>query len=251
MSTHQLTVTCGTAKLPFLVGKFTDVVERLLSSKHPKGQVILPCTLYDLARVTNEREIAAAYQHVDYCTTDGMPLVWWFRHKANDRSVERVYGPDIMAKVFVQAQNVKQTILCPNQEILDTLAKKYVSKIKEKTLQLLLVGDSRQSSERTRLGEEIAKFRPQHVWVGVGSPNQVLLSTALRNTINQPITFWCVGAAIPFLAGAVNQAPKWMQRNGLEWLFRLLVEPRRLWQRYLVITPQFLLRLLFAKVTQP
>lgn len=245
---RQLTVTCGSAQLCFLVGRFNDVVANILHSNSPHGQVILPCTLYDLARVTNEPEIARAYQEVDFCTTDGMPLVWWFRSRTRDRDIERVYGPDILATVFDQTNNQKHTILCSNQEIFEKLTDRFAAQIKKKTVQLIVVGESRATEERQRLAAAITKFQPRFVWIGVGSPNQVLLATALRDAIKKPITYWCVGAAIPFLAGTVQQAPRWMQQNGLEWLFRLFAEPRRLWQRYLVITPQFLLRLLFAKI---
>jgi N-acetylglucosaminyldiphosphoundecaprenol N-acetyl-beta-D-mannosaminyltransferase len=76
------------------------------------------------------------------------------------------------------------------------------------------------------------------VWVGLGAPKQDLMAARLRDLEAAPAIF-CVGAAFDFVAGTVNRAPKWMQRSGLEWLHRLLSDPRRLWKRYLVGNPRF------------
>lgn len=244
---QQLSVTCGTAQLCFAVGQFESVVEMILEKGKTRSQVVLPCTLYDLARVSSDQSIADAYQKVDFLTTDGMPLVWWFRTRIQE-PVERVYGPDILAHVILKYPKAKFTILCPNEVVFSLLEKKFALQIKQTTAQLILVGDSKDPGERKRLATLIKTFGPRFVWVGVGSPNQVLLATYLRDVLPLSITYWCVGAAIPFLAGTVNQAPRWMQQHGLEWFFRLLNEPHRLWQRYLVITPLFLFRLLFARI---
>jgi len=230
-----------------MVGQFESVVAELLRQKKPHGQVILPCTLYDLAKVSSEEQIAAVYQEIDLCTTDGMPLVWWFRSRTH-QSIERVYGPDILANVWQKVRNAKHTILCPNQIVFEELSKKFAPQLKKKTAQLILVGKSTDPKEKVRLAKLIKAFHPKFVWIGIGSPNQVLLGTFLRDTLRIPATYWCVGAAIPFLAGTVHQAPRWVQQNGLEWFFRLINEPRRLWRRYLVITPLFLFRLLFARI---
>ena len=244
---QQLRVSCGSTNLCFIAGKFDEVVDELLKNDSKVGRVVLPCTLYDLARVSSDKQIADAYQQVDLMTTDGMPLVWWLRSRLQ-QSVERVYGPDILASVLLKRPKAKFTMLCPNQIVLEQLEKKFANLIAKKTAQLVLVGNSTELSERRRLAGVIKEFRPEFVWIGVGSPNQVLLGTYLRDTLKLPITYWCVGAAIPFLAGTVNQAPRWMQQNGFEWLFRLMNEPHRLWQRYLVITPLFLFRLVFARI---
>jgi len=244
---QKLSVSCGSADLRFVVGGFDEVVDSLLKSQSKIGQVVLPCTLHDLARVSSDRQIANAYQNIDVMTTDGMPLVWWFRARL-ENNVERVYGPDILASVLVKKPNAKFIILCPNQTVLDELRKKFEDKIQQRSVQLVVVGNSAEPAERKRLATLVKSFGPDFVWIGVGSPNQVLLGTYLRDTVRLSITYWCVGAAIPFLAGTVRQAPRWMQQNGLEWLFRLMNEPHRLWRRYLVITPLFLFRLLFARI---
>jgi N-acetylglucosaminyldiphosphoundecaprenol N-acetyl-beta-D-mannosaminyltransferase len=245
-SVQRVQISCGIAQLPFWVGTFNEVVTLLLEKKR-NGKVILPCTLYDLARVNNEAEIANIYRQVDVMTTDGMPLVWWFRLRFR-QTIERVYGPDILASVLQQRPTSRMMILCPNSVVYTELKSKFQQQIRKRTLRLIEVGDSTADNERKRLAEAIRAFAPEFVWIGVGSPNQVLLGVYFKKTIRLPITYWCVGAAIPFLAGTVQQAPRWMQQHGLEWFFRLLSEPRRLWQRYLVITPVFLFQLLFARI---
>jgi N-acetylglucosaminyldiphosphoundecaprenol N-acetyl-beta-D-mannosaminyltransferase len=76
------------------------------------------------------------------------------------------------------------------------------------------------------------------VWVGLGAPKQDLMAARLRDLDAAP-TIFCVGAAFDFVAGTVKRAPRWMQRTGLEWLHRLLSEPRRLWRRYVIGNPRF------------
>jgi N-acetylglucosaminyldiphosphoundecaprenol N-acetyl-beta-D-mannosaminyltransferase len=91
------------------------------------------------------------------------------------------------------------------------------------------------------LAESVSRMRAagaQAVWVGLGAPKQDLLAARLRELDAAPAIFG-VGAAFDFVAGVVPRAPVWMQKSGLEWLHRLLSEPRRLWRRYLIGNPRF------------
>ena len=93
------------------------------------------------------------------------------------------------------------------------------------------------------LEETVAAIRASEaevIWVGLGAPKQDLMGARLRERGAAPVIM-CVGAAFDFLAGVKRRAPRWMQRIGLEWLFRLVSEPRRLWQRYLVGNTRFVL----------
>ncbi len=95
-------------------------------------------------------------------------------------------------------------------------------------------------TERDALAAEINAARPDVVWVGIGVPRQEKWMAAMRDRLDAPVLVG-VGAAFDFHAGLVPQAPPWMQRNGLEWLFRLRQEPRRLWRRYARHNPRFVL----------
>ena len=85
----------------------------------------------------------------------------------------------------------------------------------------------------------INRARPDIVWVGLGAPKQEYWMAEHVGRLEAPVMVG-VGAAFDFHSGRKKQAPRWMQRSGLEWLFRLLTEPRRLWRRYLINNPLFL-----------
>jgi N-acetylglucosaminyldiphosphoundecaprenol N-acetyl-beta-D-mannosaminyltransferase len=89
-----------------------------------------------------------------------------------------------------------------------------------------------------QIGEKIRQSGAQIVFVGLGCPRQEVWAYEFRDRLKVPIL--AVGAAFPFLAGTLRQAPQWMQDRGLEWLFRLSTEPRRLWRRYLLLSPAYL-----------
>ena len=91
--------------------------------------------------------------------------------------------------------------------------------------------------EEAELVERVHRARPDIVWVGLGTPRQDLFVDRFRDRLGAILV--AVGAAFDFLAGAKRQAPAWMQDRGLEWAFRLAMEPRRLWRRYLVGNTRF------------
>jgi N-acetylglucosaminyldiphosphoundecaprenol N-acetyl-beta-D-mannosaminyltransferase len=93
----------------------------------------------------------------------------------------------------------------------------------------------------------INQARPDIVWVGVSSPKQEFWMACMRPMLEAPVLIG-VGAAFDFHSGGVRQAPRLLQRAGLEWLFRLVQEPRRLWRRYLVDNPWFLFELARQKL---
>ena len=97
--------------------------------------------------------------------------------------------------------------------------------------------------EDAQIVEQINQATPDIVWVGLGTPKQDLWMAAHRQQLTAPVLIG-VGAAFDFHTGRIPQAPPWMQQAGLEWLFRLWQEPRRLWYRYLVYNPLFILLVL-------
>jgi N-acetylglucosaminyldiphosphoundecaprenol N-acetyl-beta-D-mannosaminyltransferase len=96
------------------------------------------------------------------------------------------------------------------------------------------------AEEERDLLEEINRAQPDIVWVALGTPKQERWMARCRPALAAPILVG-VGAAFGLMSGALPQAPRWMQRSGLEWLYRLAVEPRRLWRRYLLNIPRFVL----------
>jgi exopolysaccharide biosynthesis WecB/TagA/CpsF family protein len=95
--------------------------------------------------------------------------------------------------------------------------------------------------EKEALAARIIESGAAVTLVGLGCPRQEIFAFEFRHSLSMPIV--AVGAAFPFLAGLVPQAPLWMQRRGLEWLFRLSCEPGRLWRRYLFLNPAYIVLL--------
>lgn len=93
----------------------------------------------------------------------------------------------------------------------------------------------------------IRRSKTTVLWIGLSSPKQVQLALRWRSKL-PGVSIMCVGAAFDFVAQAKPSAPQWMKQLGLEWLFRLVTEPQRLWKRYLVDVPVFLVTLAWARV---
>ena len=174
-------------------------------------------------------------------TPDGMPLVWMSRWLGFDRT-RRVYGPDLMRTLTALsvsrgyrhfyyggdhgvADRLKQTLIRshPGLQVVGTLTPPFRPLSPE---------------EDDAVIAQINAAKPDIVWVGLSTPKQEFWMAAHVGRLDAPVLIG-VGAAFDFLAGIKKQAPRWMRRSGLEWLFRLLQEPRRLWRRYFTIVPQF------------
>lgn len=174
-------------------------------------------------------------------TPDGMPLVWLCRLGGYPR-VERVYGPDLVLALcehssaygyrhffYGGAQGVPEQLAINLQSRFPGLvvAGTYSPPFRSLTLE-----------EDAQIVQMINTAGPDVVWVGIGSPKQERWMAGHRGQLAAPVLIG-VGAAFDFNTGRVKQAPRWMQRSGLEWLFRLMTEPRRLWKRYLINNPLF------------
>jgi len=175
-------------------------------------------------------------------TPDGMPLVWLSRLKGF-RWVERVYGPDLMLAVCEQSllKGYRNYFYGGAEEVVEKL----LTRLTRRFSGLQIAGfwsppfRPLTAEEDERLTAQINRARPDIVWVGLSTPKQEYWMHQHLGRIAAPVMIG-VGAAFDFHAGVKKQAPRWMQRSGLEWCFRLLSEPRRLWRRYLINNPVFL-----------
>lgn len=174
-------------------------------------------------------------------TPDGMPLVWLGRLRGFHR-MERVYGPDLMLALCRQSVSRRYRHYlyggAPGtpEQLADALQRQFPG------LQVLGVYSPPFQPLTAEQDEQIVSAinaaAPDIVWIGLSTPKQERWMAAHVGRVTAPVLIG-VGAAFDFLAGRKKQAPLWMQRNGLEWLFRLLTEPRRLWRRYLTSIPPF------------
>jgi N-acetylglucosaminyldiphosphoundecaprenol N-acetyl-beta-D-mannosaminyltransferase len=175
-------------------------------------------------------------------TPDGMPLVWLSRLQGF-RQVERVYGPDLMLAVC--GHSIRQGYQHFFYGGAPGIADKLVLRLHSRFPGLKVCGTYSPPFRSLTVGEDravvaqINAANPDIVWVGLSTPTQEWWMAEHVGQLSAPVLIG-VGAAFDFHAGVKRQAPHWMQRSGLEWLFRLVMEPRRLWRRYLTNNPWFL-----------
>lgn len=178
-------------------------------------------------------------------TPDGMPMVWMGKLQGHS-SIRRVYGPDLMLNLceHSRAAGLTHFLYGGKPGVADELAATLTARFPD----LRVVGTysppfrALTEAEITELQEQIRASRPDFFWVGLSTPKQERFMAAHLPLLPEAKIFLGVGAAFDLLTGRLRQAPPWMQRTGLEWLFRLTQEPRRLAKRYLVNNPLFILR---------
>jgi N-acetylglucosaminyldiphosphoundecaprenol N-acetyl-beta-D-mannosaminyltransferase len=179
-------------------------------------------------------------------TPDGMPLVWisWLR---GHRQVERVYGPDLMLACCRASvsKGYRHFFYGGGPGVPERLA----ARLQVRFPGLNVVGTwsppfrELSATEEEAMIDRMAAAQPDIVWVGLSTPKQERWMARSLGRVPAAVLIG-VGAAFDVHAGLKKQAPQWMRRTGLEWLFRLATEPRRLWRRYLINNPWFLWRLL-------
>ena len=179
---------------------------------------------------------------LELVVADGQPVRWALNHLHSAGLRARVYGPNLMLSVLVRAEQEKLSVYLygSSPDVLSLLT----ANLQRKFPGLIIAGTSPSTFGRItaeaadRIGAQIRQSGAQIVFVGLGCPRQEVWAYEFRDRLSIPIL--AVGAAFPFLAGTLRQAPQWMQDRGLEWLFRLSTEPRRLWRRYLLLSPAYL-----------
>jgi len=176
-------------------------------------------------------------------TPDGMPLVY-FLHLVGRKRTERVYGPDLMRKMTTlsASRGYRQFYYGSGAGVADKLKDGLIRSVPGLQVAGTFCPPFREMTpaEDQAVVDLINAARPDIVWVGLSTPKQERWMAAHLGRIEAPVMIG-VGAAFDFLAGTKRQAPKWMQRHALEWLFRLCSEPRRLWRRYATIVPGFMI----------
>ncbi len=211
-----------------------------ISSREP--QYVCVTSVNGVIESQWDEELRSIHNAAGLVTPDGMPLVWLSRLMGYP-CVERVYGPDLMLAVCERSaeQGCRHFFYGGAPGV----AEKLVVRLQSRFPGLKVTGvysppfRPLTSEEDQALGERINAAGPDIVWVGISTPKQERWMVEHVGRISAPVLIG-VGAAFDFHAGLKKQAPSWMQRSGLEWLFRLMTEPRRLWRRYLINNSWFL-----------
>ena len=230
---------------PISMTSYDEVLQTLTSRRPDRALTVAVCNVHSVMSARKDPALRRALDGADIATPDGVPLVWAIRWTA-DPAQERVYGPELMVRSLAASGELgwRHYLYGSTPETLAALE----AAIAELAPHAAVVGSEsppfRQltDTEEREVLERIRASGAEVVWVGLGMPKQELWMSRVAPQL-PGVALLGVGAAFDFLAGTKRQAPAWVQRAGLEWLFRLVQEPRRLWRRYLWNNPAYLVLL--------
>lgn len=226
-------------------------IDEMVTTKQ-RGYICV-AAVHTVMACRDDQELYAAVQGASFTVADGQPVVWAL-NALGHQLAKRVYGPELMARYCAHAakQGTKLYLYGGRDEgALATLR----TKLTERFPELQIVGSYSPphrpltAAEHIQVVTDINHSEAEVVWVGIGVPKQEKWMAQFRTELAAPVLVG-VGAAFDFHANLIPQAPPWMQRAGLEWLFRLYQEPRRLWKRYLYYNPRFIFAVTRAIIQQ-
>lgn len=235
-----------------VLGVLVDVVDydgatrRVLdAARDGRPLALTALAVHGVMTAARDPELAGVLNSFDVATPDGQPVRWALNLLHGAGLEERVYGPELTLRVLEQcaSEGLPVFLYGSTPETLSLL---------ERNLQARYAGLKIAGSEPSKfrlvteeevdeIADRIAATGARVVLVGLGCPRQEIFAYAMRPRLNMPLL--AVGAAFDYHAGVLRKPPAWMQRRGLEWLWRLGMEPRRLWRRYLLLNPAYLARL--------
>jgi N-acetylglucosaminyldiphosphoundecaprenol N-acetyl-beta-D-mannosaminyltransferase len=229
---------------------YEEATEKVLAwAAAGESRYVCVANVHMVMEAHDDPSFRALVNAADLVTPDGMPLVWMLR-KLGYPHQERVYGPELTSRVCAEAarRGVPVGFYGGHPEALEALVRNLSARFPGLRVVYAYSPPFRPLTpeEDERVTEEINASGARILFVGLGCPKQEWWMAEHKGRVRAVMLG--VGAAFDFHAGRVRQAPVWMQRAGLEWLFRLVQEPRRLWRRYLKYNPRFLL-LAFLQLT--
>jgi exopolysaccharide biosynthesis WecB/TagA/CpsF family protein len=217
----------------------------LSAARRGRPALVDHLSAHGLAEANRDPRFRDALLHFDVVAPDGQPVRWALNLLFGASLRERIYGPALMERICARAaeEGIRVYLYGGTPEVLAGL----YERMRERHPSLRIAGAESPpfraltAEEDRATVQRIAESGARLVFLGLGCPKQEIFAAAHADCI-QAVQL-CVGAAFDFLAGAKPMAPSWMQARGLEWLFRLSTEPRRLWRRYLIANSFFLLQL--------
>lgn len=217
-----------------------DWIDAAVEAEH-RGYICV-AAVHTVMACQDDPALRAAVEGSDFTVPDGQPLVWALNALGNDLR-DRVYGPELMDRACAHAAATGQRFYLYGGRTQGALVE-LSRRLRLRHPGLKIVGGyappfrTLTDAEEEAIAQDINRSGADVVWVGIGVPKQEKWMARMRPRLNAAVLVG-VGAAFDFHAGLVPQAPPRMQRLGLEWLFRLVQEPRRLWRRYAVYNPRF------------
>ena len=214
----------------------------MLAAREKRGFAVSALAVHGVMTGVSSLQHRYRLNSLDLVTPDGQPVRWGLNILHKTRLSDRVYGPTLTVQVMHECARAGISIYLygTTEKMLGELRKALALKIPN-----LLIAGSEPScfrpiveAERTEIAHRIRASGAGVTFVGIGCPRQEIWAYEFRSLLSMPVL--AVGAAFPFIAGSLPQAPRWMQNRGLEWLFRLKAEPKRLWRRYVLLNPMYL-----------
>ena len=222
------------------LGGAVDAIEELVAAK--KGGTVFTPNVDHIVQYSEDPRFREAYDAVSLSLVDGMPVLWASRLLKRPLP-EKVSGSDLVIPLLARAAERGWRVYFLGGA--DGAAERAKERMERELPGLTVVGTSsprialdEPQEARAKIVASVREARPDLVLVALGAPKQEVWSHAVAREM-APAVLVGVGASIDFLAGIVPRAPKWISQVGLEWLYRLGKEPRRLWKRYLVRDPKF------------
>lgn len=216
-----------------------------------ESRYVCICNVHSVVTTTRDIEFKLAVNNADLCTPDGAPIAWALRQFGYPDQ-ERINGPDLMWRYLIDAERTGQRVFFLGSTD-DTLGKLRVQ-LQAKFPRLQIAGMHAPPfrpllrDEDDALVEKINSSGAQVVFIGLGCPKQEKWMADHRGRVQAVMIG--VGAAFDYHSGVIKRAPIWWQEHGLEWLYRLGAEPRRLFKRYMVTNSLFLVGFLRQMVVR-
>lgn len=212
-----------------------ETVDRLVDdAQNGEGFTIFTLNLDHLVKLRVDKLFRAAYLRAKYVTADGWPIVWLARRKG--ALLERTAGSDLVAPLCERAarKGVSVYFFGSSEESLQAASKALLQRYPD----LLIAGTESPAygfDPSSKIADEaidrITQSGAGLCFIALGAPKQELFADRAHRQQGQ-VGYLCIGAALDFLAGHQQRAPRWMQKTGTEWLYRLVTNPRRLAARY-------------------
>jgi len=220
---------------------YAEVTARIIGwARRAESRYVCVANVHMLMEAHDDPAFRDVVNGADFVTSDGMPLVWALRLRGCS-SAERVYGPDLTAAVCAAAAaaNVPVGFYGANQAVREAMVASLIESFPGLDVAYSYSPPFRALTidEESEIAADMNRSGAKVIFVGLGCPKQERWMARHIGRINGVMLG--VGAAFDFIAGTKPRAPRILQRAGLEWLFRLVTEPRRLWWRYLYHNPRF------------
>jgi N-acetylglucosaminyldiphosphoundecaprenol N-acetyl-beta-D-mannosaminyltransferase len=244
--------------VPVSVVDMESAVKAILAfARHKGSHTVFVRDTPSLVLAAEDPALLALHHQASLVVPDGFPLVWVGRRRG-ETAIGRVAGTDLVDAVCNASLKTGQTHFFYGgkpgvaEEMARRLTGRYpglkVAGTFSPPMRDIAGGYDFDAKGKKELAT-IRRLGPDFVWVGLSSPKQEWWMSKAAPLIGRGV-FLGVGAAFDFHSGAVRRAPPWMRNNGLEWLHRLLNDPKRLWRRYLVLGPRFVWRVLSKRLRQ-